>query len=66
MYVWDGTTIWQQLDDVWVFNLKSGVWKERIMLSPIGRSYQSVVGFEKNDKAGSVIVAFGGFKSMME
>lgn len=66
MYVWDGTTIWQQLDDVWVFNLKSGIWKERIMLSPIGRSYQSVVGFETNDKAGSVIVAFGGFKSMMD
>lgn len=66
MYVWDGTTVWQQLDDVWVFNLRKRVWKERIMLSPIGRSYQSLVGFETNDKSGSVIVAFGGFKSMME
>jgi N-acetylneuraminic acid mutarotase len=66
MYVWDGTTVWQQLDDVWVFNLKTGLWKERMMLSPIGRSYQSTVGFQTDEKSGSVIVSFGGFKSVME
>jgi len=57
----DGTTVWEQLTDVWIFNLKDRVWKERIMSQNIGRSQHSLVGWE--DEMGSKVATFGGYKT---
>ncbi len=65
-YLWDGSTIWDQLDDVWVFDLNTLKWKERDMKESIGRAYQSLIGWQSEDRVGTVIAAFGGFKAVTD
>lgn len=65
-YMWDGTTIWKQLDDVWVFDLNTRKWKERPMAESMGRSYHSLVGWEDTDEGGSILASFGGYKTIVD
>ena len=48
---------WKPLSDVWVFNLKTLKWKERIQFPQMARSYHTLVGSEDGQ-----IAAFGGFQ----
>jgi len=59
----DGTTMWEQLTDVWIFDLKTRLWKERVMAQPIGRSHHSLVGWEDIALGGPVVALFGGYKT---
>ena len=65
-YLWDGSTLWDQLDDVWVFDLKSLKWKQRMMKESVGRAYHSVVGWENEGRDGTVMASFGGMKTMTD
>jgi hypothetical protein len=65
-YLWDGSTVWDQLDDVWVFDLNTLKWTERDMKESIGRAYQSLIGWQSEDRVGTVIAAFGGFKTVTD
>ena len=66
--VWDGSTVWSQLDDVWMFDLNTGSWKLRPMTEYVGRAYHAVVGWSigasNSDEA--ILASFGGFKTMMD
>lgn len=64
--LFDGTTIWQQLDDVWIFNLQTRQWKQRYTEQSMGRSYQSAVGWSSVDNEGTILAAFGGYKTMTD
>ncbi len=48
---------WKPLSDVWVFNLKTLKWKERIQFPQMARSYHTIVGNDDGQ-----IAAFGGFQ----
>ena len=48
---------WKPLSDVWVFNLKTLKWKERIQFPQMARSYHTLVGSDNGE-----IAAFGGFQ----
>uniref|UniRef100_A0A6U3VVT3 RING-type domain-containing protein n=1 Tax=Skeletonema marinoi TaxID=267567 RepID=A0A6U3VVT3_9STRA len=48
---------WKPLTDVWVFNLKTLKWKERIQFPQMARSYHTLVGSDDGQ-----IAAFGGFQ----
>lgn len=48
---------WKALSDVWVFDLVTLKWKERLMYPQLARSYHSVVGW-----GNGTVVAFGGFQ----
>ena len=65
-YMYDGTTIWKQLDDVWVFDLNKRKWKERPMAQSMGRSYHSLVGWEDTDESGTILASFGGYKTIVD
>jgi hypothetical protein len=51
------TSKWKPLTDVWVFNLKTLKWKERIQYPQLARSYHTLVGRDNGE-----IAAFGGFQ----
>lgn len=65
-YLWDGSTVWSQLDDIWIFNLKSLKWTRRPMAESNGRAYHSVVGWKLPGNDGTVLTSFGGYKMMMD
>jgi len=65
-YLWDGSTVWSQLDDIWIFNLKSLTWKQRPMAESMGRAYHSLVGWEMPERGGTILASFGGYKMMMD
>lgn len=65
-YLWDGSTVWSQLDDIWVFNLKSKTWTHRPMAESIGRAYHSVVGWKLDNREGTILASFGGYKMMID
>lgn len=48
---------WQPLSDIWVFNLVTLKWKERIQYPQLARSYHSMVG-----GGNGTIACFGGFQ----
>lgn len=65
--VWDGTTVWEQLTDVWIFNLEKLAWRERKMSQSIGRSHHSLVGWKDSRGNGEPVVAsFGGYKTVYD
>jgi len=66
--VWDRTTVWEQLTDVWIFDLNTRIWRERIMTQPIGRSHHSLVGWKdpEGDGDGPVIASFGGYRTIYD
>jgi len=66
--VWDRTTVWEQLTDVWIFDLNTRSWRERIMTQPIGRSHHSLVGWKdpEGDGDGPVIASFGGYRTIYD
>jgi len=43
---WDGTTEWEMLDDMWIFNLKTRKWKRRYVYPLLVRSYHSLAGWD--------------------
>jgi len=71
-FLWDGSTIWEQLDDVWIFDLNTHQWKEREMAESMGRAYHSLVGWETGnvdgllEGEGTVIASFGGYKTITD
>lgn len=48
---------WRPLSDVWVFDLVTLRWRERLQYPQLARSYHSVVGW-----GNGTIAAFGGFQ----
>jgi len=42
---WDGSTEWEMLDDMWIFNLNTRLWKRRYVYPLLVRSYHSLVGW---------------------
>jgi RING-finger-containing ubiquitin ligase len=66
IYLWDGSTIWSQLDDIWVFNLNTREWKQRPMAESIGRAYHSVVGWQMPERDGTILTSFGGYKMVID
>jgi hypothetical protein len=66
IYLWDGSTIWSQLDDIWVFNLNTREWKQRPMAESIGRAYHSVVGWQMPERDGTILTSFGGYKMVLD
>ncbi|KAL7540743.1 hypothetical protein ACHAWF_006785, partial [Thalassiosira exigua] len=48
---------WKALSDVWVFDLRTLRWKERVMFPQLARSYHSLVGW-----GNGTVAAFGGFQ----
>ncbi len=48
---------WQALADVWVFDLRTLRWKERMQFPQLARSYHSMVGW-----GNGTVAAFGGFQ----
>lgn len=65
---WDGSTKWEELDDVWVFNLVQRQWKTRQVSPSLSRSYHSLVGWENPDRnnGGSIVASFGGYTTVEE
>ena len=71
VYLWDGSTVWDQLDDVWVLDLEKLEWRERIMDANWGKSYHSMVGWKvptigKGSGGNSAICVFGGYRSLSD
>ena len=75
---WDGSTDWEGLDDMWIFNLDTREWTRRYMFPLLVRSYHSLVGWNVDDEnmmgwgkefenftsfEGPVLAAFGGYTS---
>ena len=75
---WDGSTDWEGLDDMWIFNLETREWTRRYMFPLLVRSYHSLVGWNVDDEnmmgwgkefenftsfEGPVLAAFGGYTS---
>lgn len=50
-------SVWEALSDVWVFNLETLKWKERVMYPQLARSYHSMIGW-----GNGTVAAFGGFQ----
>ena len=42
---WDGSTEWEMLDDMWIFNLNTRLWKRRYVYPLLVRSYHTLVGW---------------------
>lgn len=61
---WEGTTTWDQHSDMWIYDLKNKVWRERVMMQELGRSYHSLVGWEKPITGGSIVACYGGYKTV--
>lgn len=64
-YLWDGSTLWSQLDDIWIFDLNTLQWRQRFMAESMGRAYHAVIGWEMPDK-GVILATMGGFKTMRD
>ena len=69
VYLWDGSTVWEQLDDVWILDLEKLEWKQRIMDVSWGKSYHSMVAWEVPERGSggnSAICIFGGYRSLSD
>lgn len=66
MSAWSGVKTWDQLDDVWVFNLKERTWKERETEQSMGRAYHAAVGWKMEGRNGTILSSFGGVKMMID
>lgn len=64
--LFDGTTLWEQLTDVWIFDLKTRLWKEREMSQAIGRSHHSLVGWKHPEFGTPIVASFGGYKTLYD
>jgi len=62
----DGTTVWDQFDDVWIFDLINRIWTKRPMAQSIGRSQHSLVGWDHPNGLGPIIASFGGYKTVYD
>lgn len=40
-----GETDWETLDDMWIFDLTTNVWRRRWLYPPLVRSYHTLVGW---------------------
>jgi hypothetical protein len=59
-----GQTNWIELDDIWIFHLKSKSWSKRTMYPSIPRCYHSIVAW-KND-SDTVLASFGGYRTVTD
>ncbi len=74
---WDGSTQWEPLDDMWIFDLTTRKWKRRWLFPLLVRSYHSLIGWSAAKKLpsrensenytswaslkGAIVCAFGGY-----
>jgi len=64
--MWDGSTIWADLSDVWIFNLTTQQWHERKMYPQLARAYHTIVAWNEPDVTGPIFAAFGGYESSFD
>jgi hypothetical protein len=65
-YLWDGSTLWSQLDDIWIFDLNTLKWRQRYMGESMGRAYHAVVGWQMPNTDGAILATIGGFRTMRD
>jgi len=53
---------WEPMSDIWVFDLQTLKWKERIIYPQLARSYHSLVGWGNAEDNDGTVAAFGGFQ----
>ncbi len=72
---WDGSTSWESLGDMWVFDLNTREWTRRWLFPLLVRSYHSLVGWSVSDDMmgwggkfendtsweGPIVAVFGGY-----
>ena len=72
---WDGSTDWEALDDMWIFDLTTRQWKRRFLFPLLVRSYHNLLGWSVDERLtgwgkdfenftsweGPVVAAFGGY-----
>jgi len=79
---WDGSTQWEPLDDMWIFDLTTRKWKRRWLFPLLVRSYHSLIGWSAAEKFpgpersenhtswaswnGAVVCAFGGYTTGLD
>lgn len=61
--LWDGSTVWVDLSDVWIFNLTTQEWHERRMYPVLARAYHTIVAWNEVNVTGPIFAAFGGYES---
>lgn len=64
--LWDGTTVWVDLSDVWIFNLTTHEWHERKMYPVLSRAYHTIVAWNEANVTGPIFAAFGGYESSVD
>eukprot|EP00985_Skeletonema_marinoi_P033016 scaffold40238_cov131-Skeletonema_marinoi.AAC.3 len=67
---WAGSTEWESLDDMWIFDLNKRQWKKRWVSPLLVRAYHSLVGWNNADKTnstpGPTVAAYGGYTTGMD
>jgi hypothetical protein len=77
---WDGSTAWESLGDMWIFNLNTREWTRRWLFPLLVRSYHSLVGWSASDDMmgwggklendtsweGPIVAVFGGYTAGMD
>jgi hypothetical protein len=58
-------TIWNELDDLWMFDLKARTWSQRSMVPSIPRCYHSIVAWN-NTNGQTVASFFGGYRTITD
>lgn len=64
--LWDGSTVWVDLSDVWIFNLTTHEWHERKMYPSLPRAYHTMVAWNEDNVTGPIFAAFGGYESSVD
>lgn len=77
---WDGSTSWESLGDMWIFDLNTREWTRRWLFPLLVRSYHTLVGWSVSDDMigwggkfendtswkGPIVAAFGGYTPGMD
>jgi hypothetical protein len=59
-----GETDWETLDDMWIFDLTTNVWKRRWLYPPLVRSYHTLVGWSTyNCNDGHIVMDVDEYKN---
>lgn len=63
---WDGSTDWETLDDMWIFDLTKREWKRRWLSPSLVRAYHSLVGWNGNSTMDPTVAVYGGYTTGMD
>ena len=77
---WDGSTAWESLGDMWIFDLTTREWTRRWLFPLLVRSYHTLVGWSVSDDMmgwggkfendtsweGPIVAVFGGYTPGMD